>query len=136
METWKKRLKQRKGMADMERSVKLGHAAIYARDIGRLESFYRDVIGMKVLGGERRGEIGKLGFDHANTKGDISIVGHPKDVRMTFYADARACVEHFRQKLVDRGVPASELGESEQGVSFLFSDPEGNRIEMAWLSEQ
>ncbi|MDF2837709.1 MAG: hypothetical protein K0Q63_3349 [Paenibacillus sp.] len=118
----------------MESKVRLGHAAIYARDMGRLQSFYRDVMEMKVVQGDWREDVTRLIFGNEDDRCDLSIVSHPKDVSMTFYAATRAYVTTFRQKLEDMGVPISELTENERGVSFLFSDPEGNRIVMAWTN--
>jgi catechol-2,3-dioxygenase len=118
----------------MVRIVKLGHAAIYARDKARLQSFYRDVMGMKVMQGDGHDDVTRLGFGEERDSCDLSIVSHPKDVRMTFLAAKRADLATFRQKLANMGVPISELAENESGVSFLFSDPEGNRIEMAWTN--
>lgn len=117
----------------MESKVRLGHAAIYARDMARLQSFYRDVMEMKVVQGEWREDVTRLIFGNEYERCDLSIVSHPKDVSMTFYAETRAYVTTFRQKLGSMGVPITELAEDERGVSFLFSDPEGNRIEMAWM---
>jgi predicted enzyme related to lactoylglutathione lyase len=118
----------------MGRYLRFGHAALYARDRKRLQAFYQTIFEMKMLTGDERPEISQLAFDPEASVHDLSVVGHPNQVQMTFYADSLVHLQSFRQKVRAAGIPAAELTVRPQGVSFHFCDPEGNRIELMCLS--
>lgn len=117
-------------------NLRLGHTAIYARDKKRLQTFYQNAFDMKLLPDDARGEVSRLAFDPESGLCDLSVVGHPNDVQTTFYADTLEELAVLRGKLAAAGVPVAELMPGRRIVSFYFRDPEGNRIEIAWLNEE
>lgn len=118
----------------MSLNLRIGHAAIYARDKSRLLSFYQEVFNMRLLHEVSHEEVSRLSFNGHNHY-QLSVVSHPKEVHMTFYTKTLADLVTFRQRLMSSNIPAGQLLLRDEGVSFQFSDPEGNRIEMAWLCE-
>ncbi|MUT64754.1 VOC family protein [Paenibacillus sp. NEAU-GSW1] len=114
----------------MERQIRLGHVAMYARDRKRLQGFYESVLDMKLVISDDRAEVSRLAFDQDSTAHDLSVVSHPNQVLMTFVVDSLDQLKNLWSKIRERGIPTGEWRIGKQGVSFYFHDPEGNRIEL------
>jgi len=89
---------------------------------------------MKVMQDLSDEEVSRLSF-HGHKQYQLSVVSHPKEVHMTFYTRTLSDLVTFRQRLLMSNVPAGQLLLRDEGVSFRFSDPEGNRVEIAWLCQ-
>ncbi|MCA0757656.1 VOC family protein [Paenibacillus sp. N4] len=118
----------------MRGHFQLGQAALYARDRKRLQVFYQTMFEMKLLAADDRSDVSLLAFDPEAGSHDLSVVGHPNQVHMTFYTDSLASLQEHWRKVRKAGIPAAEMTVRDEGVSFRFSDPEGNRIEVMWRS--
>lgn len=119
----------------MERQIRLSHVALYARNRKRLQSFYESVLDMKLVISDDRAEVSGLAFDQEASVHDLSVVGHPNQVLMTFVVDSLDQMKMLWNKVRESGIPASEWREGQQGLSFYFHDPEGNRIELLWAED-
>jgi len=118
----------------MSLNLRIGHAAIYARNKARLLSFYQEVFNMELLQELSYEEVSRLSFN-GHEHYQLSVVSHPKEVHMTFYTKTLADLVTFRQRLLMSSIPVGQLLLRDEGISFQFSDPEGNRIEIAWLCQ-
>jgi catechol 2,3-dioxygenase-like lactoylglutathione lyase family enzyme len=113
--------------------------AIYADDLGRAETFYRDVLGLEVIGREagrhvffRAGDGVLLVFNpDATLKGDM-LPSHgargPGHIALGVRAEA---LDGWRRSLEGRGVAVEkEVEWPRGGRSIYFRDPAGNSVEL------
>jgi len=89
---------------------------------------------MKVMQDLAVEEVSRLAYQ-GHKHYQLSVVSHPKEVHMTFYTKTLSDLVTFRQRLLMSNIPAGQLLLRDDGVFFRFSDPEGNRVEIAWLCQ-
>lgn len=113
--------------------------AIYADDLGAVEAFYRDVLGLEVIGKEegrhvffRVGDSVLLAFaPEATLRGD-TLPPHgakgPGHLALGVRADG---LDAWRDRLGGFGVAIEkEVGWPRGGRSIYFRDPSGNSVEL------
>lgn len=117
----------------MTNPFRLGSAALYARDAKKLASFYRSVFDMQLAAFCRKHEDQTfLAFRPETDYYEISFVGDPRQVQMTFYAESLGALQGLWRNVRSRGIRVHGPYTEGWGVSFQFGDPEGNRIEVLW----
>jgi predicted enzyme related to lactoylglutathione lyase len=92
---------------------RLGHIALYARNRERVSAYYRHWFGEDASGG-------------------VDVVGHPNEVKMTYFADSSDDVERLRRNMTEAGLPVGAIEDDGAFVGFRCNDPEGNRIVVLW----
>jgi catechol-2,3-dioxygenase len=117
-------------------AVALGHVGMYARNPVLLAEFYRDVMGMKVVGGsDRTHPLGPTAF-LTNRPGEeaheIAIFSNPELAHRAFKVGSLAALKRFYEKIVKLGIPIKFQFNHGISLAFYFSDPEGNLIEVYW----
>ena len=123
-------------MADLEQVLE---TSLYVDDLGRAEAFYRDVLGLRILGKEpgrhvffQVGNGVLLVFNAAETIRGQNLPAHgahgPGHVA---FAIGREALEEWRQRLERQGVAVEkEAGWPRGGRSLYFRDPAGNLLEL------
>lgn len=123
-----------------DRSIQhLVEAALYVDDLDRAEAFYRDVLGLQVIGKEpgrhvffRAGEGVLLIFNPESTQKQRLFPAHgtkgPGHAALGVAADS---IDDWKSRLKDHGVEIEKeavwpLG----GHSLYFRDPAGNSVEL------
>jgi catechol 2,3-dioxygenase-like lactoylglutathione lyase family enzyme len=113
--------------------------ALYANDLGAAEAFYRDVLGLEVIGREegrhvffRVGDGVLLAFDPETTLRGDTLPSHgargPGHFALGIHAEAR---DAWRLRLEERGVTIEkEVTWPRGGHSIYFRDPAGNLVEL------
>jgi catechol 2,3-dioxygenase-like lactoylglutathione lyase family enzyme len=113
--------------------------AIYVDDLLAAETFYRDVLGLEVLGKEagrhvffRVGGGVLLAFNPETTRGGDTLPAHGADGPSHFALGIRSeDFETWRQRLQARGIPLEkEIRWPRGGRSIYFRDPAGNSVEL------
>lgn len=133
--------------------LKLHHVNFVSRDVGKLDTFYRDVMGMEreaTLGAGRiqdQGYPGKVAFV---SDGDIQFHLAERDLDIGFrtgqavnpvdrghIAFRTDDIEAFKQHLRDKGIPFSDYGAwaMKGWQQIFFYDPEGNVVEVHQVTE-
>jgi catechol 2,3-dioxygenase-like lactoylglutathione lyase family enzyme len=112
----------------------------YVDDLDRAEQFYRDVLGLEVIGREAgRHVFFRVGnadvlllFNPDETIKGLHLPAHgargPGHFAVGIAADA---LEHWRRRLADHGVAIeTEMTWPRGGHSLYFRDPAGNSVEL------
>jgi len=125
----------------MARVLGLGHVGIYVRDLDRMVSFYRDVMGMRVTKQNRRAGVVFLSADPESVDHEIALMGGRPDpadphlinqisMRVGSLDDLRA----MRRRLVADGYRIEGVVNHASAIGCYFFDPEGNRTEVFWVT--
>jgi catechol 2,3-dioxygenase-like lactoylglutathione lyase family enzyme len=123
-------------MAEIQHLVE---AALYVDDLDQAEAFYRDTLGLMLLGKDagrhvffRAGEGVLLVFNAAETRKGRHLPAHgatgPCHVALGI---AREAVDEWRRRLGEKGVAVEkEVAWPRGGRSLYFRDPAGNSVEL------
>ena len=117
----------------------LCHIGIHSEDPAALAEFYRDVLGMQIVGSsEADSPVGASTFLSSRPdeeSHEIVLFANP-DLRHAAFkvaslADLRTCY----RDIVERGVPIKMSVNHGVSLAFYFDDPEGNMIEVYWPTQ-
>ena len=116
--------------------IGLGHIGMYARNPASLAGFYRDVMGLQVVGGSDAshplGPSAFLSSRPGEEAHEIAMFSKPEFVHQAFKVGSVAALKRFHRKIVDRGIPIRFQFNHGISLAFYFADPEGNMIEVYW----
>src|SRR5262249_25267208 len=94
---------------DSSEMIGLCHVGMYARNPAVLAEFYRDVMGMKVVGGSDASHpIGPSAFLSSRPgeeSHEIAIFSRPEFAHRAFKVGSLAALKRFYQKIVGRSIP-------------------------------
>lgn len=123
--------------------VRLNHAVLFVRDLGRALAFYTDVFGMEVAAREPRANAAFLRLPRSGNHHDLGLfgLGHaaaPKPpnavglYHLAWQVDTIEELEAARFALAEAG---AYTGESSHGAtkSVYGADPDGNEFEIMWM---
>ena len=116
--------------------IGLCHVGMYARDPTALAEFYRDVMGMQIVGGSDEGHpVGATAFLTSRPdeeSHEIAIFSNPQFVHRAFKVKSLAALKRFYDRIVAGGIPIKLQFSHGVSIAFYFHDPEGNMIEVYW----
>lgn len=117
----------------------LCHIGIHSEDPTALADFYRDVLGMQIVGGSDEdsptGTSTFLSSRPSEESHEIVIFANP-DLRHTAFKVASLADLRDRHKdIVERGLPIKAALNHGVSLAFYFDDPEGNMIEIYWPTQ-
>jgi catechol-2,3-dioxygenase len=116
--------------------IGLGHVGMYAKNPASLAEFYRDVMGMQVVGGSDAshplGATAFLGSRPGEEHHEIAMFSNAELAHRAFKVGSLAALKRFYQEIVRRGIPIKSQFNHGNAFAFYFSDPEGNLIEVYW----
>jgi catechol-2,3-dioxygenase len=114
----------------------LGHVGMFARNPATLAEFYRDVMGMQIVGGtDERHPFGATAFLSSRPgeeAHEIAMFNNPQLAHRAFKVGSLRALKRFYQKIVGRGIPIKFEFNHGISLAFYFPDPEGNMIEVYW----
>jgi catechol-2,3-dioxygenase len=112
------------------------HVGLHAKDPAASAAFYRDILGMKLVG-ESGPEhpIGASAFLSSRPdeeSHDIVLFGDAKLVHTAFKVSSLAEFRLLHARVVNRKVPIKFMFNHGTSFAFYFDDPDGNMIEVYW----
>jgi catechol 2,3-dioxygenase-like lactoylglutathione lyase family enzyme len=125
----------------MPRVRNLGHIGLFVRDIEKMETFYRDFLGMTVTKRSPDGRGVFLSGDPEAVDHEIALVaGRPADNAPSIVQQISMRVEtldelrDFHKRIQAAGLKMDRLVTHLSAIGCYFFDPEGNRTEVFWLT--
>ena len=116
--------------------IGLCHVGMYARNPALLAEFYRDAMGLKIVGGTDEthplGATAFLSSRPGEESHEIAIFANQQFAHRAFKVRSLAALKRFYEKIVARGIPIKFQFHHGVSVAFYFCDPEGNLIEVYW----
>ena len=118
--------------------IGLCHVGMHARNPASLAEFYRDVMGMQIVGGSDAshplGASAFLSSRPGRESHEIAIFSIPQLAHTAFKVESLAALKQFYRKIVGLGIPITYQLLHGVSFAFYFPDPEGNMIEVYWAT--
>lgn len=119
----------------------LGPVHYNVADLGRMVSFYKDIIGMKVL--RQEGDFAALGTEERELLHMTRVRGATDGARpgpsavtglyhTAFLVPTKRDLAHLTLTLIDTRTPVHGTSDHGTHLAIYLPDPEGNGIELAW----
>jgi catechol-2,3-dioxygenase len=116
--------------------IGVGHAGLSARDPAATAEFYRDVLGLEVVGTSQAGTpLGAAAFLSAHPDRlsiDLALFANPAIQHTAFAVESLADLRAFRERVIAAGVPIKMALNHGVSLSLYFEDPEGHVLEIYW----
>lgn len=112
------------------------HVGLYAKDPSATAEFYRDVLGMHVVGGSSADDpLGASAFLTSRPEEESHEIAlfTRQDLRhVAFRVASLADLRSLYQRICDRKLPVKMVANHRVSFAFYFDDPDGNMIEVYW----
>jgi catechol-2,3-dioxygenase len=116
--------------------IGLCHVGMYAKNPPSLAEFYRDGMGMQIVGGSGAshplGPTAFLSSRPGEESHEIAMFSNPELAHRAFKVGSLTALKQFYEKIVGRGIPIQFQFLHGVSIAFYFHDPEGNVIEVYW----
>lgn len=127
----------------MPRVTRLGHTGIYVEDLARMRDFYTRVLGLTVTDeDDERGMVFLSSRPDEEHHEFVIMRGRnaPRDARLvqqiSWHVASVDDLLQFHQLLRAEGVQVEREVTHGIALAIYFFDPEGNRIEVYWPTDQ
>jgi catechol-2,3-dioxygenase len=121
---------------DPPQVIGVRHVGLGARDSGALAEFYRDVLGLQVVGGSAGdsafGATAFLRSRLAEESHDLAIFADPAYRHTAFKVRSLSVLRAFYRRVIGKGVPVKMALNHGASLAFYFDDPEGHLVEVYW----
>src|SRR5215469_16068929 len=112
------------------------HVGLRAANPAASAEFYRDVLGMRIVGGSAPDHpIGATAFLSSRPdeeSHEIALFANPAFAHVAFKVSSLAELRSFYARVVERNTPIKFLANHGVSFAFYFDDPDGNMIEVYW----
>ncbi|HEY7303923.1 MAG TPA: VOC family protein [Bryobacteraceae bacterium] len=112
------------------------HVGLHAADPAAAAEFYRDVLGMEIVGGSSADHpIGATAFLSSRPdeeSHEIALFANPALAHIAFKVSSLAELRSFHTRVVERNIPIKFLANHGVSFAFYFADLDGNMIEVYW----
>src|SRR6516165_370629 len=118
------------------RNTGIHHVGLRATNPAASAEFYRDVLGMQIVGGSAPDHpIGATVFLSSRPdeeSHEIALFTNPAFAHVAFKVSSLAELRSFYARVVERNIPIKFLANHGVSFAFYFDDPDGNMIEVYW----
>jgi catechol-2,3-dioxygenase len=112
------------------------HVGLHASNPAAAAEFYRDVLGMEIVGGSSPGHpFGATAFLSSRPdeeSHEIALFANPAFTHVAFKVSSLAELRSVHARLVERNIPIKLKADHGVSFAFYFDDPDGNMIEVYW----
>jgi catechol-2,3-dioxygenase len=124
----------------MAKVIGLGHVGVYCRDLAKMESFYRDTLGLTVTK-KRPGSMVFLSSDPRRSDHEIALMtGRPDGddsgfnpiQQISLGVDSLQSVREFHARIRSAGYQIEHVVSHCSAIGCYYFDPEGNHCEVFW----
>jgi catechol-2,3-dioxygenase len=114
------------------------HVGLHAANPAASAEFYRDVLGMEIVGGSTRDHpVGATAFLSSRPDEEaheIALFANPKLAHIAFKVSSFAEFRSFHARVVEMNIPIKFVLNNGVSFSFYFDDPDGNMVEIYWAT--
>lgn len=122
----------------MSSFIGVRHVGLAAKNPAALATFYRDVMGMTVMGeSPADSPLGATLFLSAHPEEEnheIVFFGNPALAHTAFRVASLKELLTFYRQIKEQGLPIKFAFNHVASLAFYFEDPEGNMIEIYWAT--
>ena len=112
------------------------HVGLYARDPASTAEFYRDVLGMHIVGGSSAdypfGATAFLSSRPEEESHELALFANQDFRHFAFRVASLAELRSFYYRVLDRKLEVKMALNHGVSVAFYFTDPDGNMVEVYW----
>src|SRR5215467_14178448 len=118
------------------RNTGIHHVGLHASNPAASAAFYKDVLGMQIIGGSSPddpfGATAFLSSRPGEESHEIALFANPAFAHVAFKVSSLAELRSFYARVVERNIPIKFLANHGVSFAFYFDDPDGNMIEVYW----
>ena len=118
------------------RNTGIHHVGLRATNPAASAEFYKDVLGMEIIGGSTPDHlIGATAFltsRPGEESHEIALFANPAFAHVAFKVSSLAELRSFYARVVERNIPIKFVVSHGVSFAFYFDDPDGNMIEVYW----
>ena len=114
----------------------IGHVGLGATNPAASAEFYRDVLGMEIVGESTPdhplGATAFLSSRPDEESHEIALFADPAFAHVAFKVSSLAELRSFHARVVEKSIPIKFAFNHGVSFAFYFDDPDGNMIEVYW----
>ena len=118
------------------RNTGIHHVGLHAKDPAATAAFYRDMLGMQIVGGSGPehplGASAFLSSRPDEESHEIALFANPLYAHVAFKVSSLAELRSFHARVLAKQVPVKFAFNHGASFAFYFEDPDGNMIEIYW----
>ena len=118
------------------RNTGIHHVGLHATNPVASAEFYRDVLGMEIVGGSTTGHpLGASAFLSSRPNEEpheVALFANPTFAHIAFKVSSLAEFRSFHARVVEKNIPIKSVFNHRVSFAFYFDDPDGNVIEVYW----
>jgi catechol-2,3-dioxygenase len=118
------------------RNTGVHHVGLYASDPATSAAFYKDVLGMEIIGGSSPdhpfGATAFLSSRPAEESHEIALFANPAFAHVAFKVSSLAQLRSVHAHVLERKIPIEFAADHGVSFAFYFDDPDGNMVEVYW----
>jgi catechol-2,3-dioxygenase len=118
------------------RNTGIHHVGLRATNPAASAEFYRDVLGMEIVGGSAPdhplGATAFLSSRPGEESHEIALFANPVFAHIAFKVSSLAEFRSTHARFVEKNIPIKFVFNHRVSFAFYFDDPDGNTIEVYW----
>jgi catechol-2,3-dioxygenase len=118
------------------RNTGIHHVGLRATNPAASAEFYRDVLGMEIVGGSAPdhplGATAFLSSRPDEESHEIALFANPVFAHIAFKVSSLAEFRSIHARVVEKNIPIKFVFNHRVSFAFYFDDPDGNMIEVYW----